>query len=232
MSSINNKNILITGELEGLNIEIARIFSEKGDTCFVISETSEVTIGFVLHKIEENQTDAKVLKIDSVNFESLSSIFVWLKQNGCKISVFIANSFKREITNSLDDFNEDAFLQHIEKSAWPIAGITKQLNSTFGEYPKYVIGLNNTTTEDKHAYEDAAMALNEVMVKYLNFHFFTQKVIFNILSLSIKPAASSEKLQEIAKTIYMFSTGLMDAVRGQSIVLKVTETNSVCESAC
>lgn len=228
MLSTNNKNILITGKLQGLNIEIARIFSEKGDKCFVISETSDVTTGFVLHKIKENQIYTEVLEIDSVNFESLSSIFVWMKENGCKISVFIANSFNREIINSLDDFNEDAFLQHIEKSAWPIAGITKQLNSTFGEYPKYVIGFNNTTTEDKHAYEDAAMALNEVMVKYLNFHFFSKNVLFNILSLSIGPSASSEELQEIAKTIYMFSTGFMDAVRGQTIALKVKETNSDC----
>jgi enoyl-[acyl-carrier-protein] reductase (NADH) len=80
--------------------------------------------------------------------------------------------------------------------------------------------------------------MNEVLIKYLNYHFYDEEVIFNILRTrpvitdSLLSTLGNEwvefiakydipgthiELEEVAKVVYMMCSGLMDAVRGQTI---------------
>jgi len=111
----------------------------------------------------------------------------------------------------------------------------------FGVYPKYVLALSSHGPDRFHKNYDFAAAtksLNEVLVKYLTYHFYDDGVIFNVLRTrpvitdSLLSTLGNEwvefiekydipgthiELEEVAKVAYMMTSGLMDGIRGQTI---------------
>jgi enoyl-[acyl-carrier-protein] reductase (NADH) len=88
-------------------------------------------------------------------------------------------------------------------------------------------------------YAAVTKAVMEVLVKYLNFHFFDKEVIFNMLRTRtlitdswlatagndwttfierFEIPGTEVGFNEVAKTAYMLCSGYMDGIRGQTIV--------------
>jgi len=243
MSNINKQRVvLITGGTKGIGKEIAFKFAEHGDQCIITYGWGSIEEEDIINEFKARNLPPPYLKqADVINNEDTIDLLTEIKTRFGRLDVFISNVSFANLVKSIDDYNEGSLLKSIEYSCWPMVEYTRQMNNVFGVYPKYVIGLSSHGPDRFHKNYDfaaATKALNEVLVKYLNYHFYDENVIFNILRTrpvitdSLLSTLGNEwaefigkydipgthiELEEFAKVAYMMCSGLMDGIRGQTI---------------
>jgi NAD(P)-dependent dehydrogenase (short-subunit alcohol dehydrogenase family) len=244
MSNTNNQRVvLITGGTKGIGKEIAFKFAEHGDQCVITYGWGSIEEEDIINEFKAKGLPAPFLKqADVINNDDTLELLTEIKERFGRLDVFISNVSFANLVKSIDDYSEGALLKSIEYSCWPMVEYTRQMKTVFGVYPKYVIGLSSHGPDRFHKNYDfaaATKALNEVLVKYLNYHFYDENVIFNILRTrpvitdSLLSTLGNEwtefiakydipgthiELEEFANVAYMMCSGLMDAIRGQTII--------------
>ena len=242
MSNINQRVVLVTGGTKGIGKERALKFAEHGDQIVITYGWGSVEEEDIIAAFTSRNLPAPFLKqADVINNEDTIELLTEIKNKFGRLDVFISNVSFTTLVKSIDDYKEANLLKSIEYSCWPMIEYTRQMKAVFGVYPKYVIGLSSHGPDRFHKNYDfaaATKALNEVLIKYLNYHFYDENVIFNILRTrpvitdSLLSTLGNEwvnfiakydipgthiELEEVAKVTYMMCSGLMDAIRGQTI---------------
>ncbi|MGZ4053865.1 MAG: SDR family oxidoreductase [Bacteroidia bacterium] len=243
MSDTNKQRVvLITGGTKGIGKEIAFKFAEHGDQCVITYGWGSIEEEDIINEFRERNLPLPYLKqADVINNEDTIDLLTEIKNRFGRLDIFISNVSFANLVKSMDDYNEGSLLKSIEYSCWPMVEYTRQMKNVLGAYPKYVIGLSSHGPDRFHKNYDfaaATKAVNEVLVKYLNYHFYDEDVIFNILRTrpvitdSLLSTLGNEwtefiakydipgthiELEEFARVAYMMCTGLMDGIRGQTI---------------
>ncbi len=243
MSNTNQRVVLVTGGSKGIGKEIAMKFAEHGDKVVITYGWGSIEEEDIIADFKKRGLEAPVLKqADVINNDDTIELLTEIRSRFGRLDVFISNVSFTTLVKGIDDYKEANLLKSIEYSCWPMIEYTKQMKNIFGKYPKYVIGLSSHGPDRFHKNYDfaaATKALNEVLVKYLNYHFYDENVIFNIIRTrpvitdSLLSTLGNEwvefiekydipgtniELEEVAKVTYMMCSGLMDAVRGQTII--------------
>lgn len=238
------KNVLITGATKGLGLAIALQFAREGYQPIITYAWGSVPEEEVLEEFSKNGLPLPLLiQADVINEEDTANLFENIKEKLGKIDVFISGVSFSNVIRGLEDYSEKALLKSIEYSSWPMVEYTRQMKQVLGSYPKYVIGLSSRGPDNFQTnYDFAAItkALMETMVKYLNYHFYDQGVIFNVVRTrafrtdNVLSTFGAEwcdfiekfdaphtqvSMEEMAKTVFMLCSGLMDGIRGQTIMV-------------
>lgn len=243
MSANTNKRVvLITGGTKGIGKEIAFKFAEHGDQVVITYGWGSIEDDDFLNEFKERGLPAPYLKqADVINGEDTADLMQEIKTRFGSVDIFISNVSFANLVKGIDDYSEASLLKSIEYSCWPMIEYTRQMKAILGKYPKYVLGLSSHGPDRFYVNYDFAAAtktLNEVLIKYLSYHFFEEEVIFNILRTrpvitdSLLMTVGKEwkdfiekydipgthvALEEVAKVVYMMTSGLMDGIRGQTI---------------
>ena len=243
MSDINKQRVvLVTGGTKGIGKEIAFKFAEHGDQVIITYGWGSIEEEDIINEFKERNLPPPFLKqADVINNDDTSELMNEIKNRFGKLDVFISNVSFTTLVKNMDDYNEAYLLKSIEYSCWPMIEYTRQMKNVFGVYPKYVLGLSSHGPDRFHKNYDfaaATKALNEVLIKYLNYHFYNDEIIFNILRTrpvitdSLLSTLGNEwvefikkydipgthiELEEVARVAYMMCSGLMDGIRGQTI---------------
>lgn len=243
MSDTNKRVVLITGGTKGIGKEIALKFAEHGDQVVITYGWGSVDDADLLNEFKSRNLAEPMLKqADVINNDDTDELLKEIREKFGRCDVFISNVAFANLIKGLDDYSEASLLKSIEYSTWPMIEYTRRMKTVFGKYPKYVIGLSSHGPDRFHKHYDYAAAvksLNEVFVKYLTYHFYNDDVIFNILRTrpvitdSLLSTFGKEweefikkydipgthiELEEVAKVTFALCSGLMDAVRGQTII--------------
>jgi 3-oxoacyl-[acyl-carrier protein] reductase len=243
MSDINNQRVaLITGGTKGFGKEIALKFAEHGDNVVITYNWGSVEDADLLDEfMERNLPKPLLIQANVVSEDDTRYLMDEIKRHYGKVDIFISNVSFSSLVRDIDDYNENSLYKSIEYSTWPMIAYIKQIKKTFGNYPKYVLGLSSHGPDTYHVNYDfaaATKAISEVLVKYLNYRFFDENIIFNmvrtrpIITDSLLSTSGQEwlafiekydipdtaiELEEIAKVVFMMCSGLMDGIRGQTI---------------
>jgi NAD(P)-dependent dehydrogenase (short-subunit alcohol dehydrogenase family) len=242
--SDNKKNrvVLITGGTKGIGKEMALKFAAHGDQVIVTYGWGSIEEEDVIKEYTSRGLPAPYLKqADVINNEDTIDLLTEIKNRFGRLDVFISNVSFTTLVKNMEDYNEAYLLKSIEYSCWPMIEYTRQMKKVLGDYPKYVLALSSHGPDRFHKNYDfaaATKALNEVLIKYLNYHFYDEGVIFNILRTrpvitdSLLSTLGNEwvefikkydipgthiELEEVANVAYMMCSGLMDGIRGQTI---------------
>lgn len=243
MLDTNKKRVvLITGGTKGIGKEIAKKFAEHGDQVIITYGWGSIEEEEVINEFKAKNLSEPFLKqADVINADDTLALLNEIKTKFGKLDIFISNVSFTTLVKNMDDYNEAYLLKSIEYSCWPTIDYIRQMKNIFGVYPKYVLGLSSHGPDRFHRnydYAAATKSLNEVLIKYLNYHFYNDGVIFNILRT--RPVITDSllstigkdwpdfikkydipgthiELEDIAKTTYMLCSGLMDGIRGQTI---------------
>lgn len=105
---------------------------------------------------------------------------------------------------------EEALLEAIEHHCWPLVEAVKQVRAASGAYPRHVLVLSTASAGGALAAE-SALAVDTVLVPYLNHRFASENVIFN--TLRVEPR--EERNESVAKMVFALTSGFLDAIRGQ-----------------
>ena len=243
MSNNTNKRVvLITGGTKGIGKEIAFKFSQHGHQVVITYGWGSIEDSDFLNEFKARNLPAPFLKqADVINYDDTADLLNEIKQQFGGVDVFISNVSFANLVKGIEDYTEASLLKSIEYSCWPMIEYTRQMKAIFGRYPKYVLGLSSHGPDRFYVNYDFAAAtkrLNEVLVKYLNYHFYDENVIFNILRTrpvitdSLLATVGQEwkdfiakydipgthvDLEEVANVVFMMTSGLMDGIRGQTI---------------
>lgn len=243
MSDSKQRVVLITGGTKGIGKEMGLKFAEHGDQVVITYGWGSIEEEDVIKEYTSRGLPAPFLKqADVINNDDTIELLTEIKNRFGKLDVFISNVSFTTLVKNMDDYNEAYLLKSIEYSCWPMIEYTRQMKTVFGTYPKYVLALSSHGPDRFHKNYDFAAAtksLNEVLVKYLTYHFYDDGVIFNILRTrpvitdSLLSTLGNEwvefiakydipgthiELEEVAKVAYMMTSGLMDGIRGQTII--------------
>lgn len=244
MSNHRKKTALITGATKGLGLAIALQFAKEGYQTIITYAWGSVPEEEVLQAFEQqNLTLPLLMQADVIRAEDTVLLLETIKEKFGKIDVFLSGVSFSNVIRELDDYSERALLKSIEYSTWPMIDYTQQMKKIFGEYPKYVLGLSSRGPDSFQTnYDFAAVtkALSETLIKYLNYHFFEEEVIFNIVRTRVFTTDNVlstfgqdwggfiEKydmpntqvtMKNVAQTVFILCSGLMDALRGQTIMV-------------
>ncbi|WP_317897850.1 SDR family oxidoreductase [Aurantibacillus circumpalustris] len=234
--------VLITGGTKGIGKEIAFKFAEHGDQCIITYGWGSIEDSDFLNEFKaKNLPEPFLIQSDVINNEDTANLMNEIKTRFGTVDIFISNVSFANLVKGIDDYSEAALLKSIEYSCWPMIEYTRQMKTILGKYPKYVMGLSSHGPDRFYVNYDFAAAtktLNEVLVKYLNYHFYDEAVIFNILRTrpvitdSLLMTVGKEwkefiekydipgthvDLEEVANVAYIMCSGLMDGIRGQTI---------------
>jgi enoyl-[acyl-carrier-protein] reductase (NADH) len=235
--------VLVTGGTKGIGKAIALKFAEHGDQVIITYGWGSIEDDEIINEFKALNLPAPLLiQADVINNEDTINLLTEIKNSFGRLDVFISNVSFANLVKNLDDYNEGSLLKSIEYSTWPMIEYTRQMKNVLGVYPKYVLGLSSHGPDRFHKNYDfaaATKALNEVLIKYLNYHFYDDNVIFNILRTrpvitdSLLSTLGQEwtefikkydipgtniELEEVANVAYMMCSGLMDGIRGQTII--------------
>jgi enoyl-[acyl-carrier-protein] reductase (NADH) len=236
------RTVLITGGTKGLGLEIALQFAKLGDKVVLTYAWGSVEDGDILAQFrDKNYPLPLLIQADVVNDEDTHALLTTVREKYGHIDIFVSNVSFANLVRTFSDYSEKALLKSIEYSAWPIIGYTQKMKEIMGQYPRYVLGLSSHGPDSYHVnYDFAAItkAVLEVMVKYLNYHFFNLDVRFNIIRT--RPIITDSLLstfgkewtsfiaqndfsgtdvsgEDIGKLAVMLTSGLMDGISGETI---------------
>jgi enoyl-[acyl-carrier-protein] reductase (NADH) len=182
-----------------------------------------------------------LMQADVINPDDTEALIREVYEKYGPIGVFVSNVSFSNLITGVQDYSEKGLLKSIEYSSWPMVEYTRKIAEITGQYPRYIIGLSSHGPDTFYRnYDFAAVTKSvlEVLVRYLNYHFFDQDVIFNIvrtrpvLTDSLLSTIGREwksfierfdipgtdvSLDEVARVVYMLTSGYMDGIRGQTI---------------
>jgi len=236
--------VLITGGTKGIGLAIGKSFAAAGYHCILTYAWGSVSEEDILAEFSAANLPAPSLKQADVSSpEDSDELFQQIAQEGRQVDVFISNVSFCNLVNSIDDYSEKGLLKSMEYSTWPLIDYPARMKKALGAYPRYNIALSSDGVDHaftRYDFVAASKSMMEVLVRYLNYRFFDQGVIFNVVRtrplltdslLSTMGAAFADFLQqhdiagtqtepeEVANAILMLCSGWMDGIRGQTITV-------------
>lgn len=177
----SNKVALITGGTKGIGLATALRFAKEGYQCVITYNWGSAEDEKVIKQFKPDYLPPHLVQANVINSDDTQNLLEQVHDKYGPVDVFISNVSFANVIKGLDDYSEKSLYKSIEYSTWPMIEYTKQMKQVMGDYPKYVIGISSHGPDVFHKnYDFAAVvkSLSEVLVRYLNYHFFNQQVIF------------------------------------------------------
>lgn len=241
-SAAGRRVALVTGGTKGLGKAIGLELARHGDQVILTYGWGSVDEDDVLRDFAEAGCVPPLLRqADVINADDTAALAAEVAERFGRLDILVSNVSFANLVGGIDDYAEAALLKSIEYSTWPMVAYLQALRAATGHFPRYVLALSSHGPDRFHKNYDfaaAAKAVTETLVKYLTYHFFEQEVIFNvvrtrpILTDSLLATLGPEwapfiakydvpgtavEPREIGRLVVAMCSGLMDAVRGQTI---------------
>jgi NAD(P)-dependent dehydrogenase (short-subunit alcohol dehydrogenase family) len=244
VNDLRGKRVLITGGTMGIGLATGLAFARQG--CEVTlthkwgsADDDELRARFA----REGLAPPQVIRADVTDDDDTEALLSQIRERSRTIEVFVSNVSMALVVKSLEDYTKRSLFKSIEYSAWPLFEYTRRIRGIFGAYPRYVIGLSSGGPDHFFANYDfvaVSKAVMEVMCRYLNYRLFTEDVRINVVraravrteSLRATFGVELERFmeranmgrdlvapEEVADAILALSSGLMDGVSGQVLMI-------------
>ena len=246
LANFEHKTVLITGGTRGIGLSTALLFARLGARCILTYRWGSADEHEVKKQFEALGAQEPILfQADVAHQEDTEDLMRYIRDDlGVQqVDIFVSNVSFSSVTHSFEDYSLQSLKKSLRYSAWPMVAYTKQLYRTLGKYPRYIVGLSSPGPDQYyHGYDYVAFskAIMEMLCKYMSYRLRDQHVCVNVVrgtgvkTKSLESTFGSEfekfakKLippsywiapEEIAGTVAMLCSGLLDAVRGQIITV-------------
>jgi NAD(P)-dependent dehydrogenase (short-subunit alcohol dehydrogenase family) len=218
MSNTERKNVLVIGDAAGIAGEIALRFALEGDRPMLVA-TNRDSEG--VGQTEMSTRAIPVIRqMNGFAPERIKEVLAVVREHAARVDVLIFAHCRQTPVASFAAYDEQALQESITENSWPLIEYTKQIQAQFGAFPKYVLGLSSTQLDRYMAGDDftaVAQSLNEVFVKYLNYHLYSREIIFNMIRTL--PDGDDSYKDMVARGLFGLTSGFMDAISGQTVIM-------------
>ncbi|MEZ4323405.1 MAG: SDR family oxidoreductase [Myxococcota bacterium] len=238
------RTALVTGGTRGIGLATALALGERGADTVLTYAWGSADEDALYAEFERRGARRPVLvQADVGRAEDTAALMEALREVTSGVDVFVSNASMAVLPESLDDYTERALLQSISYGAWPLVAYTRALHDTFGRWPRHVVAMSSDGPDHysyRYDFVAASKAVLETLVRYLTWHLRDTEVRVNaVRSRSVRTESfeatfgpglddlarrfASERHfvepEEVAGAVVALASGLMDAVRGQVLVV-------------
>lgn len=244
IASYRDKAVLVTGGTAGIGLATALAFASRGARC---------TLTYAFGSADEDAVRARfaavgapepvLVRADAGREEDTAELLRSMREREARIEALVVNVPTALVTRGFDDYDRRGLLRSIEASAWPLVGYTRAIRATFGQYPRYVIGMSSTGVDSFASGYDfvaASKSVMETLCRYMSYRLYDEDVRVNVLrSRSVRTEsfeatfgkeflAFAERFtneqhflspEEVGWAAFALASGLMDGVRGQIVTV-------------
>jgi NAD(P)-dependent dehydrogenase (short-subunit alcohol dehydrogenase family) len=241
---LNTETVLITGGTMGIGLATALAFASHGAQCVLTYKwgtADEAEVRNRFKRIGAKLPD--IVRADAGNEQDTRDLMTHLKSTHPGIGVFVSNVSAALVVEKLEDYSPKALFRSIEYSAWPFYDYTVRLKETFGQYPRYVIGISSTGVDSYSRGYDfmaASKAVMESLCRYMSYRLEESGVRINVVrSCNVHTLAMEDTFgkdfaafashfirdehyiqpEEVAGTILALASGLLDGMSGQVVTV-------------
>jgi NAD(P)-dependent dehydrogenase (short-subunit alcohol dehydrogenase family) len=242
-NDFHDKAVLITGGTAGIGLATGLAFGALGARCTLTYRWGSADEDEVRARFAAAGAPApRLVQADVKNADDLAELLAAIRQTHDRIEVFVSGVAAASAVRSLEDYDWRALMQSMELTVWPLFAYLRQIHTTFGAYPRYVIGLSSDGVDAYKVNYDfvaASKAVLETLCRYATKHLFHHDVRINIVRAfwvfteSLRGIFGEEiepfvrryfpegeiQAAEVANAIVALCSGLMDGVRGQILMV-------------
>lgn len=235
----SGKVVLITGGTRGIGLETALLFAARGARCILTyrwGEHDEAELEARFQAVHGHPP--LLLQADVARAEDAQECLDQVKARFGAVDIFISNAAAASLVKTFDDYTLKALHQSVSRCAWPMVEYTERIRSTFGSYPRYVVGVSSTGPSHYNPSYDfvaASKIVMEVLGRDLDArlaphggaafvvrgHSIRTKLFEDTFGTVLTEGAERWfpliKAEELAGTILGLCSGYCDAVAGQVI---------------
>jgi NAD(P)-dependent dehydrogenase (short-subunit alcohol dehydrogenase family) len=228
----------------GIGLACALSFAAQGAKCFLTYKwgtADEDAVREQFARISAPEPD--IVRADAGNAEDTANLMQHLRSATNRVGVFVSNVSAALVVAELKDYSPKALFRSIEYSAWPMYEYTMRLRETFGQYPRYVVGISSTgvdTYSRGYDFMAASKAVMETMCRYLSYRLEESGVRINVVrtcnvrTLALEDTFGKEFAEfasrfvrkehfidpkEVAGVVLALASGLLDGMSGQVITV-------------
>jgi NAD(P)-dependent dehydrogenase (short-subunit alcohol dehydrogenase family) len=242
-NDFRGKAVLITGGTAGIGLETGLAFGRRGAHCTLTYRWGNADEDQVRDRFAAaGAPEPRLVQADAKSADDLTALLGEIRKTHEGVEVFVSGVAAAPVVRGLEDYDLRALTQSLELTTWPLFTHLRRLREVFGSYPRYVIGLSSDGPDSYQANYDfvaATKAALETLCRYASVHLFKEDVRINVVRAhwvfteSLKGIFGDDmepfvhryfpdaeiQATEVADAVMALCSGLMDAVRGQVLVV-------------
>jgi NAD(P)-dependent dehydrogenase (short-subunit alcohol dehydrogenase family) len=243
MISFYNKTVLVTGGTRGLGRAIGLEFARAGARVFLTHRWGSVCASELISEFQaEGLLTPSIVECDASDSGANRMLMASIKKEAGGVDVIVSNVAFAKVIHSIADLKKSSLDLSLGYSAWPVVDLIQTAQEVIGHFPAYVIAVSSDGVETCHEAYDlagASKAVLETLCRYLALRLKRYGVRVNVIRPGFLDTESARATfghatvdrikgrvggmfldpRHIAKVCLALSSGLMDAVTGQTIVV-------------
>lgn len=241
-NDFNGKAVVITGGTKGIGLATGLAFGRNGAHLYLThrwgsADEDEIRANFA----EVGAPEPTIVEADVGQDDDTKQLMQLVKEQHEAVEVFVSNVCIVQPADGIESYKKRSLLRSLEYSAWPFVAYMQQIRKTFGQLPRYVIGMSSDGPDNyfsHYEYVAVSKAVMETMCRYLSRHLRHETINLNIIrsrnvltdavteifgekyvSFMSKYAGEENFMvaEEIANVALALCSGMLDAVNGQVI---------------
>lgn len=238
------KGVVITGGTKGIGLACGLAYGACGARTYLTNRWGSADEGPIRAQFEAvGAPPPVILEADVSNDEDTEALMTRVKEEVGNLEVLIANVSFAHISQHHSDLTFKGLKRSLEYSSWPFVAYLQHAKASFGKLPRYVLGMSSRGPEyflPGYDFVAASKAVMETFCRYLTSDLLDEDIRINVLRANPVETDSLEATfgpefapfckkwysegffiqpSEVAEAALALSSGLMDGVRGQVLLL-------------
>lgn len=238
------KAVLITGGTKGIGLACGLAYGRCGARTYLThrwgsADEDQIRSAFA----EVGAPEPVILEADVSQDEDTEALMERIKADVGALEVLIANVSFAHVSGQHEDLSFKGLKRSLEYSAWPFVAYLQHAKACFGRLPRYLIGMSSRGPEyflPGYDFVAASKSVMETFCRYLTSDLLDEDIRINVLRANPVETESLEATfgpefapfckkwyaegffiqpREVAEAALALSSGLMDGVRGQVLLL-------------
>ena len=240
---LEGKAVLITGGTKGIGLSCGLAYGRCGARTYLTHRWGSADEDAIRAQFAEiGAPEPVILEADVSQDEDTEALMTRIKDDVGALEVLVSNvSFAHVSDHEALSFK--GLKRSLVYSAWPFVGYLQIAKKTFGRLPRYAIGMSSRGPEyflPGYDFVAASKAVMESFCRYLTSDLLSEDIRINVLRANPVETESLEATfgpefgpfcrkwyadgffidpEEVADAAIALSSGLMDGVRGQVLLL-------------
>ncbi len=243
-NNLAGKAVVITGGTDGIGRACGLLFARHGAHVYLTHRWGSADEDALMADFAATGGPPPVIvEADASLDEDTDALMARIKQDHDSLEAILSNVSFAHVSKNHEDLDKKSFLRSLGYSAWPFVGYLQSAHAAFGRYPRYAIGMSSRGPEyflPGYDFVAASKTVMETFCRYLTADLLSEDIRINVLRANPVETRSLEATfgpefapfcrkyygegffvtpEEVAASALGLCSGLMDAVKGQVLLL-------------
>jgi len=243
-NKLDGKAVVITGGTDGIGRACGLLFARHGAHVYLTHRWGSADEDALRAEFRTvGGREPVIVEADASLDDDTNSLMQTIRKDHDALEAIISNVSFAHVSKGHEDLDKKSFLRSLGYSAWPFIGYLQSAHATFGRYPRYAIGMSSRGPEyflPGYDFVAASKTVMETFCRYLTADLLSEDIRINVLRANPVETRSLEATfgpefapfckqyygegffvtpEEVAAAALGLCSGLMDAVKGQVLLL-------------